>query len=148
MCRMITDMEHSQSAGPILNKLKMKVYVNDAEFISMDVTIPEWCKPALFGASHMYDCIKTAICIYYLSYKQLPCLHKCVIIYDEGLIVCSKRSGGRANAAPISDSLHLFGSIKMQSKFSLCLVIDLQFVLGHISFESVWCLNKVLLNGD
>lgn len=31
-------------------------------------------------------------------------------------------------------------------EFSICLVVDLQFVLGCISFETVTCLNKILLN--
>lgn len=33
-------------------------HVNDAELISMDVTVSEWRKLALFGTPHMYDCIK------------------------------------------------------------------------------------------
>lgn len=60
--------------------------------------------------------------------------HKCVIIHDEGLIGCSKRRRGHEITAPVSHYLHLFGYIKMQSKFSICVVVDLQFVLGPYFF--------------
>lgn len=132
MCEMITEMEHGQSAQPIPNKCYVKVCVNDAGTSSVCMSqYPEWRKSSpvwcdtrvwLHKNIHLHKLLV-------LETAVLP-LHKCVIIHDEGLIGCSKRSRGRVITVPISYYLHLFGYIKMQSKFSICVVVDLQFVLG------------------
>lgn len=55
------------TAGPVHSKLCPNGFASDAQLITMDVTVSEWCKLALFDMPHMYNCIKTAICIHYLS---------------------------------------------------------------------------------
>lgn len=102
----------------------------------------EWCRTHQYGchslrmtqtgtlwhATHVWLHKKQQFAYITCLTSSCPAHHKCVIIHDEGLIGCSNRSGEHAITAPISDYLHLFGDMKMQSKFSICLVVDLQFV--------------------
>lgn len=130
MWRMITDVEHSQIAGPIHNKCCVKVYVTVAEFIRMDVTVPEWRKPStLWHTTHVWLHKNSNLHILLvLEASVLPTIK--ALLYMMSVWLVDLRSRGHAIPVLISDYLHLFGYIKMQSKISICLIIDLQFVRG------------------
>lgn len=113
MCKMITNVEHSQTADPI-HKRFVEVCVNDSEYHQYGCHGPWMTQPALFGVPNMYDCIKNSN-LHILLAAALP-YHKCLIVHDEGLIGCSKRSKGTCTP-PVSDYCHVFGYIKMQSTF-------------------------------
>lgn len=75
-----------------------------------------------------YDCTKTAICIY-LFQKHLPTINVLLYMMTIWLAVV-REARGHAIIAPLSDYLQLSPFIKTHFRFSICLVTDLQFVLG------------------
>lgn len=131
-------LDYSRTAGPIHSELCPNGYVSDAQLITMDVTVPEWRKLALFDMPHVYNCIKTAICIHYIKAAVMLTIN--VLLYMMwgwwGILVQVENMQSQPN---------FWLSLSIRSMFSMC---PSCWPTVCISFGSMECLNNVILNGN